>query len=400
MTIAAPASEREVADTIRGAHDSSTPVEIVGGGTKRGIGRLVNAGVTLSTRGLAGITSYNPAEMVMTARAGTPLAEIEAALGANRQRLAFEPPDHRGMLASEGEPTIGAVAAANLSGPRRIVVGAARDSLLGIRMVNGVGEIISSGGRVMKNVTGLDLVKLVAGSWGTLGVLTEVTFKVLPVPETEATVAVRGLHDDAASNVMAHALATSAEVSGAAHLPEPVAGMVGGGRIGSEPATLLRLEGFAESVRIRAEKLKSLLAGAGDLRMLDEQASQAVWRDIRDVSPFAGKDTRPVWRISVKPSAGHELALALRREAPATAFFDWQGGLVWARLEGDPDENVVRKLVRIHGGGHATLWRGSPAQRAAIAPFEPLAPPLAALSARIKAAFDPKGILNPGRLGV
>jgi glycolate oxidase FAD binding subunit len=400
MTIAAPASEREVADTIRGAHDASTPVEIVGGGTKRGIGRLVNAGLTLSTRGLAGITSYNPAEMVMTARAGTPLAEIEAALGANRQRLAFEPPDHRGMLASEGKPTIGAVAAANLSGPRRIVAGAARDSLLGIRMVNGEGELVSSGGRVMKNVTGLDLVKLVAGSWGTLGVLTEVTFKVLPVPETEATVAVRGLHDDAASNVMAHAMATSAEVSGAAHLPEPVAGMVGGGSIGSEPATLLRLEGFVDSVRIRAEKLKSLLAGAGDLQMLDEPASRAVWRDIRDVTPFAGRDARPVWRISVKPSAGHELALALRREAPATAFFDWQGGLVWARLEGDPDGKTVRGLVRAHGGGHATLWRASPAQRAATMPFEPLAPALAALSARIKAAFDPKGILNPGRLGI
>lgn len=400
MTLVVPASEDEAARAIRAAHDASTPLEIVGGGTKRGIGRPVNAAITLSSRDLSGITAYNPAEMVMSARAGTPLSEIEAALSANRQRLAFEPPDHRRLLASEGDPTIGAVAAANLSGPRRIVAGAARDALLGIRLVNGAGDIISSGGRVMKNVTGLDLVKLLAGSWGTLGFLTEVTFKVLPVPETEATLAVRGLHDDAASNVMAHAMATSAEVSGAAHLPEPVAGMVGDGRIGSQPATLLRLEGFADSVRIRTGKLKSLLAGAGELQMLDEPTSRAVWRDIRDVTPFAGRDARPVWRISVKPSAGHELALALRREAPATAFFDWQGGLVWARLERDPDGEIVRRVVRSHGGGHATLWRASPAQLGATMPFEPLASPLAALQARVKAAFDPKGILNPGRLGV
>lgn len=399
MTIVVPANESEAAEALRAAHDAATPVEIAGGGTKRGVGRPVNAAITLSSAGLAGITAYNPAEMVMTAWAGTPLAVIDAALAENGQRLAFEPPDYRALLASGGDPTIGAIAATNLSGPRRIVAGAARDSLLGVRLVNGAGEVVSSGGRVMKNVTGLDLVKLVAGSWGTLGFLTEVTFKVLPVPETEATLAVRGLLDDAAANVMAHAMASSTEVSGAAHLPEPVAGSVGGA-LGSAPATLLRLEGFADSVEIRAQRLMKRLAGAGEIQVLDAQASRAAWRGIRDAVPFAGGDGRPVWRVSVKPTAGHSLALALRQQTQANVFYDWQGGLVWIRMEAGSEAETIRRLVRAHGGGHATLWRASPAERASVAPFEPLSPPLAALQARIKAAFDPKGILNPGRLGV
>lgn len=399
MNHVVPSSELEAAAIIRDAAARGESVEIVGGGTKRGVGRPVEAATRISTAGLTGVTAYNPAEMVMTARAGTPLAEIEAALAANSQRLSFEPPDFRAFLASAGEPTIGALAAANLSGPRRIVAGAARDSLLGVRFINGAGEILSSGGRVMKNVTGLDLVKLLAGSWGTLGLLTEVTFKVQPAPETEETLAVRGLLDDAAANAMAHALATSAEVSGAAHLPEPLSKTVGGGLLGSDPATLLRVEGFAESVRLRIEKLKARLAGAGAFETVGEAHSRAIWRDIGNVAPFADETGKPVWRISLKPTEGHAFALALRREALASVFYDWQGGLVWARLEDDAEADIVRRLVRAHGGGHATLWRASPAIRAAVSPFEPQTPALLALSARIRAAFDPKGILNPGRMG-
>lgn len=393
MTALVPASEAEAAALIRDAAARGAAVEIVGGGTKRAVGRPVDASVMLSTVGLTGVVAYNPAEMVMTVRAGTPIAAVEAALGDNSQRLAFEPPDFRALLGSSGEPTIGAVAAANLSGPRRLVAGAARDSLLGVRFVNGVGEILSSGGRVMKNVTGLDLVKLLAGSWGTLALLTEVIFKVQPAPETEATLAIRGLLDDAAANAMAHGMATSAEVSGAAHLPEPLAKSVAGGALGGDPATLLRVEGFAESVSIRIDKLKSRLAGAGEFEVIAAETSRVLWRDIRDCAPFADGSGKPVWRVSLKPSAGHTFALSLRREALASVFYDWQGGLVWARMEGDADAETVRRLVRAHGGGHATLWRGHDAH-----PFEPRPPALAALSARVKAAFDPKGVFNPGRM--
>lgn len=394
MTLFSPASEVEAAEVVREAADAGRPVEIVGGGTKRGVGRPVNAAITLSTAGLSGIVAYAPAEMVITARAGTPLAVVEAELARSRQRLAFEPGDHRRLLGSNGEPTIGAVAAANLSGPRRHVAGAARDSLLGLRFVNGTGEILHSGGRVMKNVTGLDLVKLLAGSWGTLALLTEVTFKVQPVPETAATFAVRGLLDDAAATVMAHAMASPLDVSGAAHLPEPTARLVGRGVLGSDPATLLRLEGFADSVRLRLEKLKALLGAAGETEVLGEQETAAVWRDIRDCAPFADGTQKLVWRISLKPSEGHAFGLALRREALASTIYDWQGGLVWARMEEGAEAELVRRLVRAHGGGHATLWRGDDPT-----PFEPQSPALAALSARVKAAFDPHGIFNPGRFG-
>lgn len=399
MSVVSPFDEAQAAEAIREAAARGAPIEIVGGGTKRGVGRPVNAAVTLSSSGMNGIVAYNPAEMVLTARAGAPLGEIEAALAANRQRLAFELPDHRRLLGSQGIPTIGAVAAANLSGPRRLIAGAARDSLLGLRFVNGAGEILHSGGRVMKNVTGLDLVKLLAGSWGTLSFLTEVTFKVQPTPETEATLAIRGLLDAAAANVMAHAMATSAEVSGAAHLPEPTAKAVIGGALGSDPATLLRVEGFAESVRLRLERLQARLAGAGEMQIVEAERSAALWRDIRDAAPFADASERPVWRVSLKPGEGHAFALALRREALASVFYDWQGGLVWVRMEENAEAETVRRLVRAHGGGHATLWRAPATVRAAVQPFEPQPPALAALAARVRAAFDPQGLFNPGRMG-
>jgi len=398
MNVERPASESEAAALVADAADRRATIEIVGGGTRRGVGRPVAADRVVSTSGLAGIVAHNPAEMVMTALAGTPVAEIEAVLAARRQRLAFEPPDHRALLATAGTPTIGAVAAANLSGPRRLAAGAARDALIGLRFVNGRGEVLRSGGKVMKNVTGLDLVKLLAGSWGTLGLITEVTFKLQPMPETETTLVLSGLTDDAAIAVLAHAMASSAEVSGAAHVPEPLAARLAGGALGGASATLLRLEGFAESVAIRAALLEERFAALGPLTRHGDGQSAALWRDIRDVSPFAGR-TQPLWRVSLKPSAGPAFALDLRRAAPATLFFDWQGGLVWAQMQDDAEAATMRRLVRAHGGGHATLWRGPEALRLAVPPFEPPPPALAALSARVKAALDPAGLFNPGRLG-
>ena len=395
-----PASEAAAAAIIREAHDARTPLAIEGGGTRAGIGRAVQAAATLSSSGLAGIAEYNPAEMVMTLAAGTPLADVDEALARAGQRFAFEPADYRALLGSDGEPTAGALAAANISGPRRFVAGAARDGLLGVRFVNGTGEVIRNGGKVMKNVTGLDLVKLMAGSWGTLGFLTQVTFKVQPVPETELTLALRGLLDEDAVNALAHAMATSADVSGAAHLPELVAGRVLDGALGSSPATLLRLEGFEKSVRIRADKLKDLLGGMGEIEEIGAGRSRDLWKDVRDVAPFAGGgENKPVWRISMKPSQAHHAVMALRMQAGASAFYDWQGGLAWVQMEGiDPQDDTVRAAVARFGGGHATLMRASAAVRATIPVFQPLSPAVAALSKRVKDTFDPAGILNPGRM--
>jgi glycolate oxidase FAD binding subunit len=261
-----PASEEGIASVVRSAAAERVTLSIVGGGTRSGIGNPVRADRTLSTRRLAGIVTYNPAEMTMSALAGTPLAEIEAALDAKGQMLSFEPMDHRPVFDTSGEPTIGGVFAANVSGPRRYVAGAARDSLLGVRFINGRGETIKAGGRVMKNVTGLDLVKLMAGSYGTLGILTEVTFKVLPLPPTAATIIVSGLNDAEAAAAMAEAMAQPVEVSGAAHLPESVGRRFISGALPEGAATALRLEGSAASVALRSEKLAAALARFGRSR--------------------------------------------------------------------------------------------------------------------------------------
>jgi glycolate oxidase FAD binding subunit len=347
---------------------------------------------------LSGITNYDPSELVMAARAGTPLAEVEAALAANNQMLTFEPMDHRPLLGATGEPTIGGVFAANASGPRRMSAGAARDNLLGVRFVNGSGEIIKSGGRVMKNVTGLDLVKLMAGSWGTLGVMCEVTFKVLPRPETAVTIVVSGLNDAEAAEAMAAALAMSVEVSGAAHLPESVIHKFAGGSLKGGPATVLRLEGLKPSVEVRSERLVAEMSRRGTVSILDGQQSADLWRDVRDVAPFADGTMKPVWRVSVAPSAGHQLVAALRLKTGVDAFYDWKGGLVWLRMEADPEADLVRKYIKVVGGGHATLVRADAATRASVPVFEPQPIPLEALSRRIKDQFDPSGVLNPGRM--
>ena len=404
MTTFIPTTPDEVLEAVRWAAAEEAPLEIAGHGSKRGIGRPLQTEHTLDLSKLSGVTLYEPEELVLSARAGTPLAEIETLLAGAGQELAFEPIDYAPLLggarvAAGGKTgTIGGVLAANLAGPRRLKAGAARDHILGIHAVSGRGEAFKSGGRVVKNVTGYDLSKVMANSWGTLAAVTDVTFKVLPAAETEATLAVRGLLDEEAVAAMASALGSSAEASSAAHLPEGMAIAVAGGALGGDPATLLRVEGFGPSVAYRIAALKTLLGGAGPLEELDAATSKAAWRDIRDCIPFADGTERPVWRISMAPSQGHRMALALRIETPADAFYDWQGGLIWLRMHGEPEADTVRALVRRFGGGHATLVRAPLAWRAAVPVFEPQPPALAALSARLKSEFDPKDILNPGRL--
>ncbi|RWX77105.1 glycolate oxidase subunit GlcE [Neorhizobium lilium] len=397
-----PTSETDAAYIVRDALSQGKRLAACGGGTRAGFGNGVEAAELFSSRGLSGIVDYDPAEMVMTARAGTPLAEIEAALAQNRQMLAFEPMDHRGIMGVRavpaGEPTIGGVFAANVSGPRRFVAGAARDSLLGVRFVNGRGEVIKAGGRVMKNVTGLDLVKLLAGSFGTLGFLTEVTFKVLPVPQAVETLVISGLSDEAAAKAMATALSLPVEVSGAAHLPYTVRHCFIDGRLPEGEATVLRLEGLAPSVEVRAGKLAAVMEAFGPVSRLAGEDSRILWQEIRDVVPYADGTQKPLWRVSVAPSAGHQLVAALRLEAGIDAFYDWQGGLIWMRMEAEPEAELLRRYIRALGGGHATLVRASDPVRAQTAAFEPQPDAVALLSARVKQKLDPAGIFSPGRM--
>lgn len=401
MTSFAPTNAAETLAAVRWAVAEETPLEVVGHGSKRAIGRPAQTEHTLDLRGLSGVTLYEPAELVLSAMAGTPLNDIRQLLSQSGQQLAFEPMDYGPLLGRKaGQGTIGGVLAANLSGPRRLSAGAARDHILGVKAVSGRGEEFKSGGRVVKNVTGYDMSKLMAGSWGTLAVVTELTFKVLPAAETETTLVLRGLLDEQASAAMALAMGSSAEVSGAAHLPEGIAGTVAAGVLGQEPATLLRLEGFPPSIAYRLDLLRHVLKNASDQQIIEGDQSRAVWRDIRDVAPFADGTDKPVWRVSMTPSMSHHLSLEMRRNIPATCFYDWQGGLVWLRMEhGEPEADALRAMIRHFGGGHATLVRASAAIRAATAVFQPQPPAMAALSQRLKAEFDPGNILNPRRMG-
>ena len=391
-----PADEAGVIEAVRWAIGNEAPIEIVGQGSKRGLGRPTQTRATLDLSHLTGITLYEPEELVLTARAGTPIGEIEALLAKNGQEMQFEPMDYGPLHGRErGGGTIGGVVSCNLAGPRRLKSGAARDHVLGIRLVTGRGEAIKSGGRVVKNVTGYDLSKGVSGAFGTLGVLTEVTIKVLPRAEHEATLVLRNLTDEAATEAMARAMGSSAEVSGAAHLPQRVAYRVADGTLGSKPATLLRVEGFETSVAYRVTTLRKLLSG--EMEEIDGEASRTVWRDVRDAMPFADGTMKPVWRLSLAPSDGWRAVEAMRRGAAVDAFYDWQGGLVWLRMDGDPEADALRR-VTAKLGGQATLVRAEPGVRASVAVMEPEAPALAALSKRLKEQFDPHGVLNPGRM--
>ena len=382
-----PRDEGEAAGFVCEAAARGERLRLVGGDTRARLGRPAQDEATLSASAIAGITLYEPAEMVVGARAGTPLAEVQALLASRGQMLPFEPMDHRRLLGSSGEPSFGAVAALNNSGPRRINAGAARDSLIGVRFVNGRGEAIKSGGRVMKNVTGLDLVKLMAGSWGTLGFLTEVTFKVLPVQERVATLVFPGLDDARAVEALSAALGSPFELTGAAHLPAGI----------GDPAarTLMRLEGFSDSIEYRLGELRRLLERFGAPEVSDDPG---LWERVRDVHPFAD-GAAAVWRISTAPVRGPSLTAEIARGLGARWYYDWGGGLIWLETsaEGDAGAATIRAAVKAQGG-HATLVRAPDAVRAAVPVFEPLAEPLMRVTQGIKAAHDPAGIFNPGRM--
>jgi glycolate oxidase FAD binding subunit len=395
-----PSNLEDIEAAVQWAAAAGKAFEIVGHGSKRGVGRPVQYDATIDMSGMAGITLYEPQELIIRAKAGTPVADIAALLAAKGQELAFEPMDYGPLFgAKPGRSTVGGVVSANVSGPRRIRAGAARDHVLGVVAVSGRGETFKSGGRVVKNVTGFDLCKLLTGAWGTLGILTEVTLKVLPRARTEATLAFFGMTDRAAVAAMASALATPFGVSGAAHLPDYLASQFDG-LDEMEPITVFRVEGFESSIDEAIASLRRAVRPFGPSTTLDGVASRRLWRAIRDVRPFWADGPcgdRPLWRVSTTPSEGCEIAEKIT--PAAMLFYDWAGGLLWIAppVTQDCGAGEIRRAVAATGG-HATLVRGSPAVRLSIDPFQPETGALAALTKRVKENFDPKGVLNPGRM--
>jgi len=398
-----PRDAKDVAAAVEWAAGEGKTLEIVGRGSKRGIGRAAQWDLTLDLSGLTGVTLYEPEELVLSARAGTPIAEIEALIGSKGQELAFEPIDCGPLFgAGADKGTLGGVLAANGAGPRRIKAGAARDHFLGVSAVSGRGETFKSGGRVVKNVTGYDLCKVLAGSWGTLAAMTDVTVKVLPRAETEQTLLAFGLDDRTAVKAMAAALGSPADVSGAAHIPEGAAPQVAGAAAAGRAVTALRLEGVGPSIAPRRAALETRLKSYGELIAVSEPASRALWKAVRDVTPFEAPATgagAPLWRVSTAPSQGPEIVAQVAAQCEAAALYDWGGGLVWLQVTGRADAGArfVRRATAACGG-HATLYRADVSTRATVEVFEPQARALAALTRRVKEGFDPKGILGPGRM--
>ncbi len=391
MTLIAPADEAELVEAVSRALKDESPLRITGNGSRDGFGRVMENIQPLSTSKLSGIKLLEPAEMIFSALAGTPLSVVAKALGEHNQMLTFEPMDHRQLYGSTNEPTIGSVASGNISGPRRILAGAARDSLIGVRMVNGRGELIKNGGRVMKNVTGLDLVKLVSGAWGTLGVLSEVTFKVLPKPETTATLVFSGLDDATAIQALCQAMTSQFEATGTAHLPTGIQ---------TEKAqTFIRLEGFEKQLDYRIDRMRKHLAEFGQCDKLAQADSEALWRDIRDVVPLVEPRERAIWKISVAPTRAANLVGQLQKQHNFDVLYDWSGGLIWMAIDpstnGDAGAGAIRAFLQSIGG-HATLVRGSSELRSKIDVFHPLAAPIEKLATGIKNSFDPQAIFNPG----
>ncbi|MEP1209127.1 MAG: FAD-binding protein [Rhizobiaceae bacterium] len=389
-----PKTKKDVLDAVSWAAAEQVPLEIIGQGSKRSLGHPVQSAHSLDMSGLSGVTLFEPEELVLSAKAGTPIAEIIELLDEHNQELQFEPMDLGPLLGkTAGLGTLGGLISTNFCGSRRLKAGSARDHILGVTAVSGRGEEFKSGGRVVKNVTGYDLSKGITGAYGTLAVLTDIIIKVLPKSETEQTLVLNGLSDADASRAMAMAMGSNGEVSGAAHLPAGIAG--------TSSTTLLRLEGFAPSVDYRINNLAGLLSEFDRQQRLDASASRAQWQFVRDCQPFSSRQDRCVWRISCVPSEGHKIVHAIAQLTSVEHFFDWQGGLVWLQVEeDDPRADLIRAAVRANGGGHATLVRATMAQRQSVSVFEPQGEALAALSKRYRENFDPHGILNPGRMGV
>jgi glycolate oxidase FAD binding subunit len=390
-----PADPAEVAAYVGDAAAARTPLSITGRSSKAALGRPIKTARHLELSRLAGVTLYEPEELILSALAGTPIEDIEAMLATNAQELPFEPMSFAALYGT-GPGTLGGCLMTNVSGPRRIKAGAARDFVLGIKAVSGRGEAFKAGGRVVKNVTGYDLSRGLAGSFGTLAVATEITVKVLPRAETSVTLMLENLDPSRAVEALCAAMGAPVDVSGAAHLPPAAAKSQGF----ATAITALRIEGFAPSVAGRLQRLQAMLKPFAPAGRLDTPASQILWRGIRDVAPLAAPPGKIIWKISVAPTAGPKLAAVVGNAYHAEALFDWSGGLVWLALDpcADAAAGLIRQTIAKLGGGHATLVRAPAETRAAIPVFEPQPVALATLSQRLKDAFDPYHILEPCRM--
>jgi glycolate dehydrogenase FAD-binding subunit len=398
---------KDVEQAVRAAIAGEQPLEIMGHGSKRLIGQPMATNALLDLSALNAVTSYEPNELIITVEAGAPLADVKSLIDCKNQQFAFEPVDTSLLFGTSDGGTIGGMIGAGLAGPRRIQAGAARDHLLGAHAVSGFGDAFKAGGRVVKNVTGYDLCKLLAGSWGTLAVMTEVTLKVMPRPESERTLAIRGLDDEAANKAMTTALGSPFDVSGAAHVPASALrggwDAFGEARSDSPKAvTLLRLEGITASAVHRAASLAKVLSSFGAVEIVEDANSAAIWSSVRDVELFAARGQLgawPVWRIVCPPASGGVLGERLARDTGGEVIYDWGGGLIWVALPpaADAQARVVRSRVDA-AGGHAMLLRAPEEVRRNVDVFHPPGSGVAALSERVRSSFDPKGILNRGRM--
>jgi glycolate oxidase FAD binding subunit len=397
-----PGDEADLANFVRSAKEGNYPLEICGFRSKREAGRPLNPAAVISTAKMSGITLYEPGELVVSAKAGTPLHEIEAALARKNQELPFEPADYSRIYGADPiAASLGAVAAMNISGPRRILRGAARDYLLGVRAVNGEGDVIKAGGRVMKNVTGVDLVRGLCGSWGTLAVLTELTFKVMPRAPESRTILFPGLADEAAVGVMSAAMGTPYEVSGTIHLHAPLVGRLVDPEIApaKTAVTALRLEGGPQSLAYRVAKLRRELSPFGDTYELDPQRSRSFWSDIRSLAFLSARFERTLWRITIAPSKAPAIVRALSAFMDVSAAYEWSGGLVWLELPPSSDANVTElRRVLAEFEADSMLMRAPRSVRSSIQVFHPLPLAKMQLVRGLKKAFDPAGVLNPGRM--
>jgi glycolate oxidase FAD binding subunit len=397
---------RDVEEAVRAAIAGEQPLEIIGHGSKRLVGQVMATNAVLDLSALSAVSAYEPQELIITAEAGAPLSDVISLLDSKNQQFAFEPVNLASLLGTPERGTVGGMIGAGFAGPRRIKAGGVRDHLLGAHAVSGFGESFKTGGKVVKNVTGYDLCKLLAGSWGTLAVMTEATLKVMPRPEAECTLLLRGLDPIASNRAMTAGLGSPFDVSAAAHVPaSALRGEVAAlDKLGSprEAVTLLRLEGIAASVRHRSASLAEALKLFGAVELVEEAASQAAWSAIRDVQPFAANGLLgawPVWRIVCPPASGGALGEALVRESGGEVIYDWGGGLIWAALPPKPDGQTALVRQRASAlGGHAMLVRGSVELRREIDVFHPQPAGLVALSERVRLSFDPRRILNRGRL--
>ncbi len=395
--------EGQIPDILDWALSGKKALQIQGNNSKAALGRPVHADAGLRLAGLEGVEMHEPAELVMQAKAGTSLMTVQDVLKQAGQKLAFSPPDYGPLLGLDpGLSTIGGVFGCNLSGSARIKAGAARDHLLGVRGFSGRGEAFQTGSRVMKNVTGYDLCKLVCGSYGTIALCTSLTFKVLPRPEKSRTVLVFGLQSEQAVTAMRDALSSVHEVSAAAYLPAEIAARTDIGHVtnGMASVTAFLVEGPAPSAEYRCAALRDEMKDVGSLEELHGHNSEKFWTFTGNASAFTGDMQRVVWRVSIPPASASAYIEALSGAHPEAEYFmDWGGGLIWVAMpEGAEDggEDVIRNAMK--EGGHATLIRGSAALRERISPFQPQSKAMNILSEKVRKGFDPEGIFNPGRM--